>query len=289
MWIWTAPIAAVITLWSGRSHAAQFNYCEPLRAYYPTVIRCPVPWRSVITDQKSNQVYDQGSYKPHERDACKRPEVSARVLSEFNSMVGTPGYQKRQIVSIEGLISPGPIDEGKGNSLICHGSLVLDGGAKESGTVNIFDPGGAAPLSISWESDYDAEKRIASGDWHSFKGDIGTWSGIPPLPASASRVMTKTASSDCSVADAVGHVEHVWLSGKDCEDWINAAKDLAKYGPTPVQVYGYKIDKCRRCQLRSATLVLLYGAAGSVWVQQRSSICRRPAWWRAPSARLPPG
>lgn len=89
------------------------------------------------------------------------------------------------------------------------------------------------------------------GQAHAFTGDVGSWSGIPPLPPSASSMETDRASSYCTVADAVGHVEQAWMSNADCMRWIEAAKALSAMGPTAREVHEYRI---RRCLERSASM-----------------------------------
>jgi hypothetical protein len=89
----------------------------------------------------------------------------------------------------------------------------------------------------------NALAQTAADDWRSFRGDIAKWTGIPPLPRSATR--TKIASAvNCTVADAAGNMVSWFMSRSDCIRWIEGAKELAKSAPTPRQMYSYRIHQC---------------------------------------------
>ncbi len=198
-------------------------------------------------------VYDQGSFVPHAKDACARPEIAIRIADLLNVMIGKPDGPPDRVLSIQNMVSPGPfVDEGNDQSLSCHATLVLSNGQSEAGNVFVFKlANSSGALQVSWKSDINLAKQQnaeaivrKANDWRSFHGNIATWSGIPPLPASASASKSARAPVHCTVADAVDHVVTVWLSKTDCQKWIDDAQVLAGAGPTPIQVQGFRRSKC---------------------------------------------
>lgn len=49
-------------------------------------------------------------------------------------------------------------------SISCHGTLELEGGVREAGTLIVTDPGESAPLQVSWESDEAKARRPKAPD-----------------------------------------------------------------------------------------------------------------------------
>lgn len=98
--------------------------------------------------------YETGSFTPHAIDACARPETISGLKGWLNAKAGLPGDPAARVVEIENMVSAGPgPDEGQGNSLTCRATLVLATGKRETGVVTAIDPGGAAPLAVTWRRD----------------------------------------------------------------------------------------------------------------------------------------
>lgn len=217
-------------------------------------------------------VYDTGSFVPHARDACARPETASGLVSFLNAQVGRPNGPPSKVLSIQGLVSAGQfVSDGDGQYILCHGTLNLASGENQAGNVRVVEldsmgpiiSGGdslifqgaesssAARIQVSWESDADLAKqeaaRVAASrtqDWRSFHGDIATWTGIPPLPPSASTSTSPRTPVSCTVADAADHMVTIWATRRDCDKWIKEAKNLAKSGPTRMQIESYKREQC---------------------------------------------
>lgn len=79
-----------------------------------------------------------------------------------------------------------------------------------------------------------------------FKGDAGSWNGLPPIPAEATRTQERTSDVRCTVAPASGNVVRLWMSRGACTRWIAAAQALAKTGPKPSEIWGARVSACAR-------------------------------------------
>lgn len=181
-------------------------------------------------------------------DLCLRPAAAKGLVNFLNAKVGQPGGPSDRVLSIQQLVASGSIAGSQISSISCHGVLLLANGQSEAGTVRAADPGGSSPLQVSWESDVAMAQREAAvkraWDWRSFNGNIATWTGIPPLPPSASSSESTKSPVYCTVADAADHMVSIWVTKKDCDEWINEAKELAESGPTPMQIEGYRREQC---------------------------------------------
>ncbi len=213
-------------------------------------------------------VYDTWGFVPHARNACLRPEINEGFLTGLNTIVGTKKGPPNNVVSIQGLDSEDSyINDGTGRALSCRGTLILSNGQSVTGTVgaDVDDgqiaqriihaseaiPSRVKPIQYYWTSDAELLKQEEdmaairrAHDWRSFKGNIDAWSGIPPLPASASSEETPKSNVNCTVSDVTGNSVQIWASSKDCDKWIRQAAELSKKGPTSAQYESYKIDKC---------------------------------------------
>lgn len=122
----------------------------------------------------------------------------------------------------------------------------------------LFVLAGCAPPGYEYDAGSFTAHPIASpsGAWVNasppppaqprYAGDALAWSGIPPLPPSASDNKTAISDSRCTVADAAGHMLTIYATGADCQRWIAEAQRLSKNGPTTVQVREQKIEVCTR-------------------------------------------
>jgi hypothetical protein len=79
---------------------------------------------------------------------------------------------------------------------------------------------------------------------HHFHGNIATWSGVPPYPASATRHKTETNSAFCTAADAANHWGFFWSSEPVCLAWLAEMRELSNRGPTPYEVHSYWVTEC---------------------------------------------
>ncbi len=187
----------------------------------------------------------KAAFTVYPNDACQRRELrTPGAVQWVNSLVGTQGGPSGRVVTIENVSGPA-VDNP--NPLSCHATLRLENGGFEEGTLTFFSPGNDRPLVVSWESDFARSQRLRRNsldNWKSYPGDIASWSGIPPLPRSASEVESSSAPVHCSIGDAAGHMVAIWTTKSDCSDWISEARRLSASGPTPVQLRNYRISKC---------------------------------------------
>jgi hypothetical protein len=96
-------------------------------------------------------------------DPCMRPEMNSRgSISYLNARVGKIDGPRSRVVAIQALRSVPNTPIGGGSSVTCHGTLIMTDGATEAGILSVTDPGGAAPLEVSWESDADRARPEAS-------------------------------------------------------------------------------------------------------------------------------
>lgn len=77
-----------------------------------------------------------------------------------------------------------------------------------------------------------------------FRGDIASWSGVPSPPPSALDQQTATSSTRCTVSDTTGRMVVKWTTSADCLAWGRAAMKLAETGPSPAEVYQFRISRC---------------------------------------------
>jgi hypothetical protein len=124
----------------------------------------------------------------------------------------------------------------------------------DNSTANAF-----TAVDAAWETDPDrAQKEAAArretairegvlvAQEANFRGNMATWTGIPPMPPSASPYETPTASTHCTATDVADHRVSIWTTRQDCDAWINEAQELAKSGPTARQVELYRIGECAK-------------------------------------------
>ncbi|MCY0852542.1 hypothetical protein [Cupriavidus sp. D39] len=145
-------------------------------------------------------------------------------------------------------------------ALSCYATLVLQSGSVESGIVRAVRSEQQQTPVGEWVSDATIAQREAvdaaaksAQNWRNFPGDIAAWSGIPPLPRTASRYQTEKASTHCTITDTADHVATVWASSGDCRRWIEDAQKFATAGPTRAQIEGYRRDQCINSLSRTAS------------------------------------
>jgi hypothetical protein len=100
------------------------------------------------------------AFTPQPNDACQRKEMSSPgMLTYLNAEIGQPYGPSARVVRIQGLHGyPGAT----GGYLSCQGTIVLESGAQEIGTLSVQDPGGNAPVQVNWESEAAKAKRLDS-------------------------------------------------------------------------------------------------------------------------------
>lgn len=213
----------------------------------------------IINNLKENQRRNDESYKNlqdkikkmeiYPKNDCARKEING-LIKFLNDRVGMLDGPSQRIIGIKDMMVMNKSSNAL-NHITCHGSIIFDNGKAESGIVDVIDPGEKEPLKLTWKSDTNIEKEYKKQkdeqwkkSWRSFRGDIASWSGIPPFPPSTSENQSKIATTHCTVADAADHMVSIWASNNDCKNWIKHAETLAKSGPTPIQIYDYKIHKC---------------------------------------------
>jgi hypothetical protein len=100
------------------------------------------------------------AFTPQPNDACQRKEMSSPgMLSYLNAKIGQPYGPSARVVGIQSLQG---YPAATGSYLTCQGTIVLESGAQESGTLSVQDPGGNAPVQVSWESEAAKAKRLDS-------------------------------------------------------------------------------------------------------------------------------
>ncbi len=282
--IGTFVVGAILSLNHAEAEAQTpvWYYCEPAHAYYPYVSTCPVPWRTVTSNPNTNSqagsqqqgtatpanpavtappgyIYDTGSFVPHAKDPCVRPETIQSIIDFLNAKVGKPDGPLARIISASGFTTI-QNESIHGPTLTCHGILETTEGRSDPGAVKLLltdDSRGDVftAKDATWESDSDRDRKKATfltrqaaamqaQNRTNFHGDIASWTGIPPLPLSASPSQSPEASVHCTVADAAGHMVSIWATKQDCTDWINKDQVLGKSGPTPMQIYNYRLEQC---------------------------------------------
>jgi hypothetical protein len=92
-----------------------------------------------------------------------RPEMnSPGAISYLNARVGKTDGPWSRVAAIQGLRSVPNTPIGGSSSVTCHGTLIMTDGTTDAGSLSVTDPGGAAPLEVSWESDADRARPDAS-------------------------------------------------------------------------------------------------------------------------------
>lgn len=81
---------------------------------------------------------------------------------------------------------------------------------------------------------------------HVFTGSLDTWSGIPPLPPSASKAQTPSASTHCNGIDIAGNYAAFWAPRKDCDAWIHQMELLQADGPSAKQASDIRKNRLAR-------------------------------------------
>lgn len=106
--------------------------------------------------------YEVGGLTPVPNDRCMYPQIrSAGAISYLNANVGKPGGPPGPVVTIENPRTPQGMIESPEN-LTCHATIIFRGGSRQSGDISFYNPGGNAPLDVSWVSDSQmAEERRA--------------------------------------------------------------------------------------------------------------------------------
>ena len=108
--------------------------------------------------------FNAGEFHQTANDPCQRQEVqSPGAVNWLNMKVGAPDGPAKRVVSIQS-----PSGSGYGGALSCRAFLVFEDGTTQVGQLTVIDPGGAAPLSVTWRPDMQAavQRQVA-----------------PPLPA----------------------------------------------------------------------------------------------------------
>ena len=80
-------------------------------------------------------------------DPCQRVEMrSPGAMNLLNAKVGLPDGPSQRVISIEALTGGG---YGIG-PLVCHGTVVMEGGLRDTGTLSVTDGGSSAQPNMSW-------------------------------------------------------------------------------------------------------------------------------------------
>jgi hypothetical protein len=155
-------------------------------------------------------------------DDCRRREIEQSIVNFLNGKVGQPGGPPALVLSATGFVTI-PNEVIHGPTLTCRGILQTTGGPigpgavqlrlTDNGTANVF-----TALDAAWETDADrAQKEAAArretairegvlvAQETNFRGNMATWTGIPPMPPSASPSETPMASTHCTVTDVANH------------------------------------------------------------------------------------
>ena len=104
--------------------------------------------------------FNTGEFHQTPNDPCQRQEVrSAGAVNWLNMKVGAPDGPPKRVVSIQS-----PSGSGYGGTLTCRAFLVFEDGTTRAGQLTVIDPGGAAPLSVSWTSDPEAAGQRQVGE-----------------------------------------------------------------------------------------------------------------------------
>lgn len=99
------------------------------------------------------------AFRLQPNDACRAPEMtSVGALQWLNSRMGQAGGPPRTVVAIQNLRGA---SFQSGASISCHCTIVMADGLTQTGTLSFSDPGGSAPLQVSWLSDADRDKPAA--------------------------------------------------------------------------------------------------------------------------------
>lgn len=118
-----------------------------------TVIVVLAALSALISCAPPGYKYEQWSFVPRAIDACARPETSTGLMGYLNRKIGVSDGPKARVISIQGLVLSGELNEGHGAELSCHGTLILENGQTQTGLVSARDPGGYAPLEVRWYPD----------------------------------------------------------------------------------------------------------------------------------------
>ena len=112
--------------------------------------------------------FNAGEFHQTPNDPCQRQEVrSAGAVNWLNMKVGASDGPAKRVVSIQS-----PSGSGYGGALSCRAFLVFEDGTTQVGQLTVIDPGGAAPLSVTWRTGY-AGRRAATGRTTTACGDRG--------------------------------------------------------------------------------------------------------------------
>lgn len=201
---------------------------------------------------------------PRPIEGCARTDIAGKVVDMLNAKAGQIFGPRDHVISMDGLVDWKPRLSDNVRGFNCHTTLNLANGKTESGIATVtLDYPLRDVRSVDWRTDATLEKQqaeqddaIKNQDWHNFHGNIATWTGIPPLPASASSKKTAKSNANCTVSDVTGNTVEIWTSISDCNKWIKQATELDKKGPTLLQWESYKRDKC--IQELSARMVQSY-------------------------------
>jgi len=99
--------------------------------------------------------FNAGEFHQPPNDPCQRQEVrSAGAINWLNMKIGAPDGPTKRVVSIQS-----PSGSGYGGAVSCRAFLVFEDGTTQVGQLTVIDPGGAAPLSVTWRSDMQAAAR----------------------------------------------------------------------------------------------------------------------------------
>jgi hypothetical protein len=104
-----------------------------------------------------------------------------------------PGGPSERVAALENLTPTGELQfvgDG-GSSVTCHGYLVSISGQRRAGTVTSYDPGGSAPLRVTWED----EQVSAARREHS---NAATATGLLATPACANAAARHEYNPTCT-------------------------------------------------------------------------------------------
>ncbi len=128
--------------------------------------------------------YEVGSFVPHAKDACARPETSQTIVRFLNAKVGQPDGPVAPVISIQLITTEnGAID---GPTLTCRGVLQTASGVIGPGVVVVryrYD-NRDLPADVNWETDADRHRA-----------DVAFRNPVPYVPSSRSNPANHVAAN----------------------------------------------------------------------------------------------
>ncbi|CAE6939172.1 hypothetical protein R69608_05140 [Paraburkholderia nemoris] len=170
--------------------------------------------------------------KVSDDEICRDQKSDSFLVDTFNKnqqRSSTDARTARRFVGI------GSVGQDRTDGVVCHGDITYRDGRMERGVLTLRRSGSSVPA-VNWVPD---TSQPDSPNPIRFKGDIASWSGIPPLPPHSSKTQISPTQAHCSATDIMNHSADAWMSRTACDDWIKEASDLNKRGPTQSQVTNF--------------------------------------------------